>query len=162
MSSSSAIQKIFDDARTKKLVHYRFEPELPDDIFAQKFIKRLLEIGDIAVSDDETAIEFTKYKIRIAKNIERWLQEGDLVSDEVEDFHDDVILRWRNEFRGRFRNCGSLNEIIDSAVELLTMLRRERFKLSETDLDTRLSNGELYYLSDIGRIGWHRDWENNG
>jgi hypothetical protein len=44
---------------------------------------------------------------------------------------------------------------------LLTTLRRERFRLSETELDTKLSNGELYYLSDIGLIGWHRDWKDN-
>ncbi|OJA71582.1 hypothetical protein BGV72_30405 [Burkholderia ubonensis] len=153
--------KIFDDARSKKLVHYRFEPELPEDIFAQRFIRRLLEIGAISGADNERAVEYTKYKLRISRNLERWVQEGNLVSDEVEDFHDEVFLRWENEFHGSFRKCTNLAEIVDSAMDLLTMLRRERFKLSETDLDTRLSNGELYYLSDIGRIGWHRDWKDN-
>lgn len=153
--------KIFDDARTKKLVHYRFEPELPDDIFAQRFIRRLLEIGAITDADNERAVEYTKYKLRISRNLERWVQEGNLVSDEVEDFHDEVYLRWENEFQGSFRSCKSLAEIIDSAMDLLTILRRERFRLSETDLDTRLSNGELYHLSDIGRIGWHKDWKDN-
>ncbi|WP_150691261.1 ABC-three component system protein [Pandoraea communis] len=153
--------KIFDDARTKKLVHYRFEPELPDDIFAQRFIQRLLEIGAITDADNERAVEYTKYKLRISRNLERWVQEGNLVSDEVEDFHDEVYLRWENEFHGSFRSCKSLAEIMDSAMDLLTMLRRERFRLSETDLDTRLSNGELYHLSDIGRIGWHKDWKDN-
>lgn len=153
--------KIFDDARTKKLVYYRFEPELPQDIFAQQFIKRLLEIGAIAATDDERAVEYTKYKLRISKYLEQWVQEGNLVSDEVEDFHEDVFLRWENEFYDSFRKCANVEEVIDSAMGLLTQLRRERFRLNETDLDTKLSNGELYYLSDIGRIGWHRDWKDN-
>ncbi len=102
-----------------------------------------------------------KYKLRISKNIEQWVQDGNLVSDEVEDFHEDVFLRWENEFHNSFRKCTNVAETIDSAMDLLTMLRRERFRLSETDLDTKLSNGELYYLSDIGRIGWHRDWRDN-
>ena len=153
--------KIFDDARTKKLVHYRFEPDLPQDIFAQRFIKRLLEVGAIAATDEERAVDYTIYKLRISKYLEQWVQEGNIVSDEVEDFHDDVFLRWENEFQDSFRKCTNVAEIIDSAMCLLTVLRRERFRLSETDLDTRLSNGELYYLSDIGRIGWHRDWKAN-
>ena len=153
--------KIFDDARTKKLVHYRFEPDIPQDIFAQRFIKRLLEVGAIAATDEERAVDYTIYKLRISKYLEQWVQEGNIVSDEVEDFHDDVFLRWENEFQDSFRKCTNVAEIIDSAMCLLTVLRRERFRLSETDLDTRLSNGELYYLSDIGRIGWHRDWKAN-
>ncbi len=153
--------KIFDDARTKKLVHYRFEPDIPQDIFAQRFIKRLLEVGAIAATDEERAVDYTIYKLRISKYLEQWVQEGNIVSDEVEDFHDDVFLRWENEFQDSFRKCTNVAEIIDSAICLLTVLRRERFRLSETDLDTRLSNGELYYLSDIGRIGWHRDWKAN-
>lgn len=153
--------KIFDDARTKKLVLYRFESDLPQDIFTQKFIKRLLEIDAITATDEERAVEYTKYKLRISKHLDQWVQEGNLVSDEVEDFHEDVFLRWDNEFHNSFRKCTNADEIIDSAMELLTALRRERFRLSETDLDTKLSNGELYYLSDIGRIGWHRDWRDN-
>ncbi|MBU4508330.1 MAG: hypothetical protein KJ740_18205, partial [Gammaproteobacteria bacterium] len=153
--------KIFDDARTKKLVHHRFKSDLPQDIFTQRFIKLLLEIGAVTVTDEERAVEYTKFKLRISKNLDQWVQEGSLVSDDVEDFHEDVFLRWENEFQNSFRSCTNMAEIIDSAMDLLTMLRRERFRLSETDLDTKLSNGELYYLSDIGRIGWHRDWKNN-
>jgi hypothetical protein len=153
--------KIFDDARTKKLVYYRFEPDLPQDIFAQKFIKRLLEIGAIAPTDEERAVDYTIYKLRISKYLERWVQEGSIVSDEVDDFHDDVFVRWENEFQDSFRKCTNVADEIDSAMCLLTLLRRERFRLSETELDTKLSNGELYYLSDKGFIGWHRDWKAN-
>ncbi|WP_027782433.1 MULTISPECIES: ABC-three component system protein [Burkholderia] len=153
--------KIFEDARNKKLVPHRFQPVLPDDIFAQKFIKRLIEIGALSAADVERAVDYTRQKIRLSTNLERWVQDGNVVGDEVDDFHNEVFSRWDNEFYGLFDKCSSMDEVIDSAFGLLRLLRRERFKLSDTELDTQLSNGELYYLSDIGRIGWHRDWADN-
>ncbi len=111
------------------------------------------------MSDEELAIDYTKYKLRIATHLQQWVQAGDLVPDEVEEFHDEVFLRWRNEFRAAFHGCTSLEQVLDSAMKLLMNLRRERFKLSDNELNTSFSNGELYYLSDIGRLGWHRDWE---
>tara|TARA_R110001599_G_scaffold64023_3_gene178912 strand:- start:530911 stop:532122 length:1212 start_codon:yes stop_codon:yes gene_type:complete len=154
-------RRIFDDGRTKKLVLLPFTPDLPEDIFAQKFIKCLLHIGDITLSDEEFAIEYTKYKLRITTYFRQWVQAGDLVPDEVEEFHNEVFLRWQNEFRVAFRSCTNLEQVIDSATNLLSTLRRENFKLSDNELNTSLSNGALYHLSDIGRIGWHRDWNND-
>ncbi|KKB60998.1 hypothetical protein WM40_25815 [Robbsia andropogonis] len=153
--------KIFDDARNKKLIAYRFSSALPDDIFAQKFIKRLIEIGALSAADGERAVDYTRQKIRLSTNLERWVQEGTVVGDEVEDFHEEVFSRWDNEFYGRFDNCSDIDEVVDTAFAMLRSLRRERFRLSDTELDTQLSNGELYHLSDIGRIGWHRDWAQN-
>lgn len=153
--------KIFKDARNKKLVPYRFQAVLPDDIFSQKFIRRLIEIGALNAADVERAVDYTRQKIRLSTNLEKWVQDGNVVGDEVDDFHDEVFSRWDNEFYGLFDDCSSMDEVIDSAFGLLRMLRRERFRLSDTELDTQLSNGELYYLSDIGRIGWHRDWAEN-
>ncbi|MBB5766012.1 ABC-three component system protein [Xanthomonas euroxanthea] len=153
--------KIFEDSRSKKLVPRRFQTVLPNDIFEQLFIKRLIEIGALAVGDSERAAEYTRQKIRLSANLEKWVQEGNVVGDEVDDFHNDVFSRWDNEFYGLFINCSTIPEVINCAFEMLKMLKRERFRLSGTELDTQLSNGELYYLSDIGRIGWHRDWADN-
>ncbi|WP_368930520.1 ABC-three component system protein [Achromobacter xylosoxidans] len=153
--------KIFEDARDKKLVPYRFQPALPDNIFAQKFIKRLIEIGALSGGDSERAVEYTLQKIRLSKNLEKWEQEGTIVGDEIDDFHNEVFSRWDNEFYGLFSKCSSTDEVVDTALELLRALKRERFRLSGYELDTQLSNGELYHLSDIGRIGWHRDWAEN-
>ncbi|RQS76200.1 hypothetical protein DID96_02720 [Burkholderia sp. Bp8963] len=154
-------RRIFDDGRTKKLVYPKFTPELPSDIFAQRFIRRLLEIGDISESDEELAIDYTTYKLRISRYLQQWVQEGDLVSEEIETFHEEVFVRWRNEFRVAFRGCSTPHQIIDAAMALLITLRRDQFKLGDTELSTTLSNGELYYLSDAGQIGWHKDWSAN-
>ena len=83
--------KIFEDARSKKLVPFRFEPVLPDDIFAQTFIKRLIEIGAISTGDGERAVDYTRQKIRLSTNLERWEQDGAIVGDEVDDFHNEVL-----------------------------------------------------------------------
>lgn len=152
-------KKIFEDGRTKKLMYPKFVPVLPNDIFAQKFIQQLMEIGDITIDDKELAIDYTKYKLQITTYLNDWQQSGDIVGDEIDRFHDEAFVRWRNEFRNAFKRCNTSKEVIDAAISLLTSLRKERFKLGESDLDTSLCNGELYHLSDVGKIGWHKDWE---
>ncbi|WP_322092532.1 hypothetical protein [Paraburkholderia bannensis] len=151
--------KIFDEARTKKLVYYPFIPKIPDDIFAQTFVKRLIDIGDLSFGDVEDAVEYTTFKLRLSRHLDIWVQIGDLVQTEVVKFHSDAALRWKNEFKGTFRNCDTEAKILDAANELLKILRRQNFILDETTLDLELSNGELYLLTDDKRIGWHRDWK---
>lgn len=151
-------RKIFEDARSGKLVQYNFEPAVPSDVFNQVFVARLVEIGALDSSDKERAIEYTGQKIRLSTNLEKWVQAGDLVGEDVAQFHDSVYTSWDNEFHGAFDRCDSMEDVVDCAVNILRRLRRERFSINESVLDVKLSNGELYYLSDIGKIGWHRDW----
>lgn len=152
-------RNIFVDARSKSLPTPKFTPVLPEKIFAQVFIKRLIEIEALESSDMETAIDYTLLKLRIARYLESWVQTGELISDEVEKLHDEVIRRWKNEFKLAFKKCKTTQDVIDEAVEMLRQLRKERFAVGPSELDTGLSNGELYLLSDGKRIGWHRDWE---
>jgi hypothetical protein len=152
-------KNIFVDGRSKILPEPTFTPVLPDKIFAQLFIKRLIEIEAIDPSDTETALDYTTQKLRIARFLEAWLQTGDLLSDEVNAFHKEVFTRWRNKFQFAFKKCATPSDVVDKALELFVALREERFKVGPSELNTELSNGELYYLSDDGKIGWHRDWE---
>lgn len=151
--------KIFDDARSKALVLYPFKPELPDDVFNQRFIHRLMDVSALSPPDIESAIKYTTLKLQIAKYLEQWVQEGILVSADVFELHSDVITQWENEFIDAFKTCDTEEAIKKVAIEILKILRRLSFRLAESSLNVRLSNGELYYLSDMGRIGWHRDWE---
>lgn len=150
---------VFTDGRSKKLQTFPFNPAIPDDVFAQRFIQRLMEVDDLTASDEELAVEYTTYKLKVAKFLQLWVQKGDLIPDEVDQFHSEVLLRWRTEFRAIFKKCADDSQISTLASELLQMLRRDRFRLAETELSTALSNGELYFLSDDGKLGWHRDWE---
>lgn len=151
-------RKIFEDARSGKLVQHNFEPVVPSDVFNQVFVARLIEVGALSASDKERAIEYTGQKIRLSTNLERWVQAGDLVGEEVARFHDAVYASWDNEFYGAFEKCTSIEDVVDRGMDILRRLKRERFSINESVLDVKLSNGELYYLSDIGKIGWHRDW----
>lgn len=154
-------RKVFEDSRNKKLTHRSFKPDLPNDIWAQLFIKRLIEISDLTLNDKEIAIDYTTQKLQIATHLRQWVQSGELVTDDVEALHEDVLTCWKNEFREAFRDCAN-HEIVKFGRNILVILRREKFQLGNTQLNTAMSNGELYYLSDSGSIGWHKDWSSNG
>lgn len=149
---------IFQAGR-QKLVYAHFDPQLPKNIFAQKFIQQLIAINDITVDDSEEAVNLTKLKLRIEKCLLDWVTVGDIVSSDVEEFHDEVMHRWKTQFRATFHNVTDDVEIIEAAWSLLQKIRLERFSLIGTELDTRMSNGELYLLSDAGKIGWHKNWQ---
>lgn len=150
--------KLFEEARSKKLQYTRYKPVLPDDLFAQTFIKRLLEIGAIQPGALDDAITYTTSKLRLAINLTHWKDRGQIVADHIEALHEDVRYRWNDEFQDAFRNCNTKAEVVEAALALLKLLKRERFVLDETELPTELSHGELYHLSDIFQIGWHKDW----
>lgn len=151
-------KKCFSDGRSKKLQYTKFQHPLPADLFAQTFVKRLLEIGAIAQTDVDKATSYTLAKLRLVNNLDHWRQQGKIVSSDIEALHDEVMARWENEFDLAFSGCGTEQEIISAALEMLRELRRANFLLDETPLPVELSNGELYHLSDLVRIGWHKDW----
>jgi hypothetical protein len=150
-------RKVFEDTRSKTLRYTKFAADLPLDIFSQRFIQRLLEVEDLALTDEEAAIEYTTHKLQLANHLRQWVQTGELVTDDIDAFHDDVKTRWRNEFRDAYRSCQP-HDIVSAAQRMLGILRREKYLLSQTELNTPMSNGELYNLSDSGLIGWHKNW----
>lgn len=150
-------RKIFEDSRSTTLQYATFKLDIPADVFAQPFIQQLIKIDDIADDEEEIAIEYTRHKLRFSRQILQWLQDGDLVSDEVKALHTDVTARWRNEHRSAFKACPP-DKILAAAQEVLKIMRRENFRLGTTELDTQMSNGELYDLSDRSKIGWHKEW----
>lgn len=152
-------KKYFSDGRSKKLQYTKFQHPLPADLFAQTFVKRLIEIGAIAQTDIDKATSYTLAKLRLVTHLERWRQQGRIVPDDIEALHDEALTRWENEFDVAFLECGTEKEVVIAAFKMLTELRRKTFMLDETQLPIELSNGELYHLSDLARIGWHKDWK---
>jgi hypothetical protein len=110
------------------------------------------------VDDVEKAFEYTTNKLKIARFLDDWLQSGELVADEVAGFHRDVKVKWGNAFEHWCEDCLD-RDVIDKAKQLLYDLRKIEFSIASNKLNTELSNGELYYLSDERLIGWHRDWK---
>lgn len=154
-------RKIFEDTRRKLLPRLRFKPVIPNKIDEQLFIKQLLHIGDINADDTDLMLQFTTDKVTLVTHLQRWLKSGNLIQDDVENLHDDVIYEWRNAFRATYRKtvATSDDEIKDLAQSLLDDLRRIRFNISEQQLASNMSNGELYHLSDELSIGWHKQWK---
>lgn len=62
-----------------------------------------------------------------------------------------------NEFEHWCESCHDM-DIVKNARELLRNLRIIEFTIANNKLNTELSNGELYHLSNENLIGWHRDW----
>lgn len=151
-------RKIFEDARGKTLKYTPFKPDLPDDIFSQPFIQQLLKINDIAPTDEELAIKYTTHKIRLADQLLKWQQAGEIVGDEIDSLHEEVKFRWDLEFTEAYKSCEP-DKVVATAQAILSVLRREKYRLAETELQLELSNGELYALSDRLEIGWHKDWQ---
>lgn len=151
-------KNIFINSRNKfnKLI---FTPNLPNKIFEQNFIYRLLEIEAIDNNDYDKAIEFTTNKLRLENSLTHWMQIGDLIQDEIDDFHNDNLQLCINKFNFAFRKCNTEHEIIDVALQRYSELTMHKFKIIDTEIDYKLSNGELYSLSDKRLIGWHKDWK---
>lgn len=149
---------IFSASREPLQLGRPFVPAFPDDIFAQCFIKQLVAVKAMKVDDVEKAFEYTTNKLKIARFLDDWLQSGELVADEIADFHRDVKTKWGNAFEHWCEDCLD-RDVVDKAKQLLYDLRKIEFSIANNKLNTELSNGELYHLSDERLIGWHRDWK---
>ncbi|MEI1738078.1 ABC-three component system protein [Acinetobacter baumannii] len=150
-------RNIFSTARTPLQLSKSFQPVLPDDLFSQNFIKQLINIEAMKVNDMEKAIKYTSQRLKIIRFLEEWLQNGEIIYDEINDFHSDVTNKWENEFEHWCESCHDM-DIVKNARELLRNLRVIEFRIANNKLNTELSNGELYHLSNENLIGWHRDW----
>lgn len=153
-------EKIFVSSRKKELRYEHYQSVLPNDLLQQRFVKHLLHIGDIQPSELEIITEYTIQKLRLARNLLEWHRSGQMVGDEIANFHTDVQAQWRNGFRSKFRTNRIPADVMAAAIELLDSLREKRFKIAGEELGTEFSNGELYHLSDSDAIGWHPDWKN--
>lgn len=149
---------LFSASRAPLQLGKPFTPAFPEDIFSQIFIKQLIAVKAMKIDDIERAFEYTTNKLKIVRFLDDWLQSGELVTDEINDFHKDVKVKWRNAFEHWCEDCLD-HDVVSKAKELLYDLRKSEFSIANSKLNTELSNGELYHLSEEQLIGWHRDWK---
>lgn len=151
-------RKYYDVARNQSLIIKEFSDDLPNKIEDQIFIKQILEIGDIQPNDIELIAEFTRFRLKLKNNLDRWLQEGELTSIEIANFKNNALLKWKHEFRKKYRKPLTDDEHTNSALDILDNLRVEQLQLDGQILDVDMSNGHFYELSNIPIIGWKQDW----
>lgn len=148
------------------------EIQLPDSLENQIFIKQLLDIGDVKINSNEI-IDYTTQMLRFLNEFTYWSDEENFILlSEVEEFKKDSILRWKNEFKAKYRlierklNNGSFiedleDDIKDLGAELVHYIRKQDLSIPGfSALGIEFSNGHYYALSDKLEIGWHFDWGN--
>jgi hypothetical protein len=136
----------------------------------QIFIKQLIDVGETH-SGSKDIIKYTTNMLSFLNDFTYWTEEENFVLlTEAEDFKDNSINLWANEFKSKYRtvenkiNSGVSQyalevEIKKLAIELVEFLRREELTLKNNKIGIDYSNGHFYALSNDLEIGWHFNWE---
>jgi hypothetical protein len=133
----------------------------------QLFVQQLLELGDIDPSDLDGIISYTKQKLMAFNNMESWLINGDLTSQEKIDFADNCVAKWRVVFRKHNRKHGlptNSKKILtqdekESGILCVDELRSFELQIDGQELGVDISNGQYYLLAEELLIGWAFDFE---
>lgn len=155
---SRKYRRYFDIARSTDLKIRQYHKALPASLEKQIFIQQLVDIGDIKSTSVEEMSQYTHFLLTVESNIERWYQEGDITSEEVDAFNREAKLRWQNKFRSTYRRLKS-KDLNMLAFEVLDEMRQQRLEIGTQPVGTEFSNGEYYLLSDLLEIGWQHNWD---
>lgn len=151
--------KIFQNYRTNKLLIRPLPKKSLCNPIEQPFIKELIEIGEIKKDDFAEIAALSSHMLRLEMNLNRWHDDGELVSDDIRIFHNNNKLIWKNIHKKSHRKTIDKNTDTNNALICLDEIRGKELRIEETLLPIDLSNGEFYHLSNIKSIGWRKDWE---
>lgn len=143
---------------------------LPENKEDQLFIKQLIDIGDVLPEDEEKIIELTTHMLKFINNYTYWETNDGLLPSQKQDFQRNSRIIWKNSFDRVYRrivkkmNQGEPlihldDEIKEAALECLDEMKKQLLTIDETMLDTELSNGHFYFLTEESSIGWHFSWK---
>lgn len=149
----------YDLSRNESLSIKEFKGTLPKTLESQTFIKQLIEIEDVQSDDFEDIAEFTRFKLKLQNNIIIWLRNGEITQEEISRFKQDAIDQWSNKHRSAFRRVSDEFDYNITGLEVLDFMREGKLSIAGQVLDTDMSNGTFYDLSDVPIIGWRKDWE---
>lgn len=150
--------RAYYDAGRQKLYVRKYECDLVE-FQDQIFMKQLIDIGDVKKDDRDKQIKLTQHKYNALNNILTWTQNGDVTEDERNEFEENAILDWENEYDYRYQDDIPENQYNKIGREILHAIRLKKLKLNGTTLETPLSNGTFYYLADEPKIGFRGDWK---
>ena len=153
-------RRCFDKYRSGELIVVdKTTLKLPDNIKDQLFIKQLVDIGDIEKDDSDSQIEFTRFRIQLERSLDEWCQLGDITGAERDDFLEEGITLWKNEFRSKYRGLVDSSLYNEKGLQIIDELRNKTLRIKGQDLSSEVSNGTFYYLADIPKIGFVKDWK---
>lgn len=160
---------LFDKGRNDKLPINNDPVHFDKPIDDQLFIIQLKEI--YAINNNATAekLRLASHMLRTDNHISEWLKKGFIVKEQLEHFEQDCVTKWKNTYDEAHREINldiMLNvstptekEIALAGQKCLDEIRKKELIIDETPLDTELSNGQYYLLSNKPIIGWRFDWE---
>jgi len=149
----------FDQARNGKLRILEFNSALPEKLADQIFIKQLIDIDDLEPEDTERMAMYTRCLLYMINNFDRWEKDGDISRRQIEGFKREAMARWQIEFDSAYRKRLNEDEMLEKALDIFDSIRKEKLELDGQLLPTEMNNGCYYELSNIPKIGWHKDWE---
>ncbi|MEE1165575.1 MAG: hypothetical protein UHP28_00270 [Treponema sp.] len=152
-------RRVFDKYRSGELSFFKEANKLPDKIEEQLFIKQLIDIDDLKINETDIILEYTKFKLFLENTLAKWLETGDITESEINDYYQTCITQWKNIFRKEYRNITDELSYKDIGRKILYALREKIFNFGNQSLDIELSNGTIYHLSDIPKIGFINNWE---
>lgn len=145
---------------------------LPNDLESQIFIKQLLDVQDVEKDSDDIR-NYTFQKMHTENILVDWVEENLVTQKDLDQFEDDSITKWRNNFKSEYRTIElkyqkgvSIEDLEDEikpvALRILDELRKLQLKVPGNlySISVKASNGYFYLLSDELKIGWHYDWSN--
>lgn len=151
---SNIFNNVAEHNRTTCLTVRKFNDALPENLDSQKFMKELIEIGDVTSQSEKE--DYTMQKLTVINNFQKWIDDGVLLQSDKDDFDDVAIAYWKGIHKNSHRQC---TNDYDAANDVLFEMRKKEFILKDLNLDTRFCHGELYLLSDEEKIGWLKKWE---
>ena len=151
-------RRYFDIANNPNLKITKFEGNLPDSLVKQTFIKQLLDIEDINLDEKEIIENYSRYRLMLESNLSRWVTEGELTSEEIREFEEEVLRLWETEYRSSYRGKKNPDEYVDIANTILKAMRNKELSISGQKLLSDMSHGGLYCLSNKPIIGWLKEW----
>lgn len=143
---------------------------LPEDIESQPFIQQLLDIGETQSGSDDIK-KYTTHMLQFINDFTYWTEEENfLLLTEAEEFKENSIALWANQFKSKYRNIQNQinngadvnnleNDIKALGIEIIDFIRMKDLTLKQQPLGLNHSNGHFYALSNDLEIGWHFNWE---
>ena len=152
-------RRCFEQYRSGELIINRNGIKLPNSIDEQIFIKQLIDIGDVESNDLDIKLEYTRFKLLLERNLEEWYQAGDITGLEKDEFLNDGINQWKNEFHSKYRGLVDSTQYNEKGCQIIDELRKRNLNINNQTLSNDMSNGTFYHLADIPKIGFTKDWE---
>ena len=146
---------------------------LPENPQNYTFIKQLLDVQILSKYDtdfEENLVNTFTSKFEMHNHLLRWLQDSEITEDVIREFNEETKSQWatiynstysklKRKLRGMSIEEVDNDELLDLANECYFETLKLKLFIDDTPINTTMSNGQFYLLSDIPAIGWDYRWK---